>query len=87
MGRGVRARQLGSWLILFGLGGVVASLLWWHNFYNQALGHAPVECLFQVIGPCRIVSTLAGFFGAAVYEPRLLWASGIAALLGLLLQR
>ena len=87
MGRKIRARQLGSWLILLGLGGVIASLLWWHNFYNQAIGHAPLECLFQATGPCQIVSKLAGFFGAAAYDARLLWASGITALLGLLLQR
>jgi len=81
------ARRLGSWLILLGLIGVIASLVWWQNFYSQAIGQPPVECLYQLTGPCRIVSDVAGFFGAAAYDARLLWASCIVGVFGLLLQR
>jgi hypothetical protein len=86
MGRNT-ARRLGSWLILVGLIAALASLLWWQNFYNQTIGRAPVECLYQLTGPCRIVSNVAGFFGAAAYDARLLWASGITTIIGLFLQR
>jgi hypothetical protein len=86
MGRNA-ARRLGSWLILLGLVGAIASLLWWQNFYSQAIGQPPVECLYQLTGPCRIFSDVAGFFGATAYDARLLWASGIAALTGVFLQR
>jgi hypothetical protein len=81
------ARQLGSWLILLGLIGVLASIVWWQNFYIQMAGQAPVECLYQLKGPCRMVSNVAELFGAAAYDARLLWASGIVGIFGLLLQR
>jgi hypothetical protein len=81
------ARQLGSWLILVSLIGALASVAWWQNFYGKAIGHAPVECLYELTGSCRMVSNLADFFGASAYDARLLWASGIAALIGLLMQR
>jgi hypothetical protein len=81
------ARRIGSWLILLGLVGVVASFVWWQNFYSPMIGHPPLECLYQLTGPCRTASNVAGFFGAAAYDARLFWASGIATVLGLLLQR
>jgi len=34
-----------------------------------------------------MVSIVASFFGTAAYDARLLWASGIVAIVGLLLQR
>jgi hypothetical protein len=86
MGRN-KARRVGSWLILLGVVGVIASIAWWQNFYSQAVGHAPVECLYQLTGSCRIVFNVAEFFGAAGYDPRLLWASGIVGIFGLFLQR
>ena len=79
------ARRVGSWLLLLGLTGAITSIVWWQNFYNQVMGHAPVACLYQLTGSCRMVSSLASFFGAA--DARLLWASGIVAIVGLLLQR
>jgi hypothetical protein len=57
------------------------------NFYSPMIGHPPLECLYQLTGPCRTASNVAGFFGAAAYDARLFWASGIATVLGLLLQR
>ena len=81
------ARQLGSLLILLGLIGGLTSVAWWHNFYSQMAGQAPVECLYQLTGSCRMVSNVAEFFGAAAYDARLFWASGIAALTGIFLQR
>jgi hypothetical protein len=81
------ARRVGSWLILFGAIGVITSIVWWQNFYNHVLGHAPVACLYQLTGSCRMVSRVAGFFGAAAYDARLLWASGIVIVVGLFLQR
>jgi hypothetical protein len=86
MGRN-KARQVGSWLILLGVVGVIASIAWWQNFYSQVVGHAPVECLYQFTGTCQMVSNVAEFFGAASYDPRLLWASGIVGIFGLFLQR
>jgi hypothetical protein len=41
------------------------------------IGRAPVECLYELAGPCRTISDVAGFFGAAAYDGRLLWASSI----------
>jgi hypothetical protein len=86
MGRNT-ARRLGSWLILIGAIGVVASIAWWENFYGPLAGQPPVECLYQLTGPCRMVSKVTGFFGAAAYDARLLWASGITTVIGVLLQR
>jgi hypothetical protein len=80
-------RRIGWWLILLGAIGVITSIAWWQNFYNQVIGHAPVACLYQLTGSCRMVSSVAGFFGAAAYDARLLWASGIVAVVGLFLQR
>jgi hypothetical protein len=80
-------RQLGLWLILLGLVGVLASIAWWQNFYAMAIGRAPVECLYELTGSCRMVSNVAGFFGASAYDARLPWASGIAALVGVFLQQ
>ena len=70
-------RHLGSWLILLGLIGAIASIVWWQNFYSQMIGRAPVDCLYQLTGPCRMVSNVASFFGEAAYDARLLWASGL----------
>jgi hypothetical protein len=81
------ARRVGSWLILLGLTGAITSIVWWQNFYNQVMGHAPVACLYQLTGSCRMVSSVASFFSAAAYDARLLWASGIVAIVGLLFQR
>jgi hypothetical protein len=81
------ARRLGSWLILIGAIGVISSIAWWHNFYGPLAGQPPVECLYQFTSPCRIVSDVARFFGAASYDPRLLWGSGILAVTGIFLQR
>ncbi len=81
------ARRVGSWLILLGVIGVIASVAWWQNFYSPAFGHAPVECLYRLTGACRMVSSVAEFFGAAAYDARLLWASGVVGIFGLLLQR
>jgi hypothetical protein len=81
------ARRVGSWLILLGLTGAITSIVWWQNFYNQVMGHAPVAFLYQLTGSCRMVSSVASFFGAAAYVARLMWASGIVAIVGLLLQR
>ena len=72
------ARRIGSWLIRLGLVGVVASFVWWQNFYSPMIGHPPLECLYQLTGPCRTGSNVAGFFGAAAYDARLFWASGIS---------
>ena len=47
----------------------------------------PVECLYQLTGPCRTVSDVAGFFGATAYDARLLWASGVVTIIGLFPQR
>jgi hypothetical protein len=81
------ARRLGSLMILLGVIGVISSIAWWENFYSPLAGQPPVECLYQFTGPCRTVSDIAGFFGAAAYDARLLWASGIVGIFGLLLQR
>jgi len=81
------ARRLGSLIILLGVIGVMASIAWWENFYSPLAGQPPFECLYQLTGPCRMVSDVAGFFGAAAYDARLFWASGIAAVIGLFLQR
>lgn len=89
----MNARQAGSWLLLLGIVGVVASFIWWQNFYTQVdqfmnqKGPLPLECLYQLTGPCRMISNVAGFFGAGAYDPRLLWGSGVAILIGLFLRR
>ena len=67
--------------------GAIASIAWWQSFYSQVNGRAPIECLYQLTGSCRIVSSVAEFFGAMAYDARLLWASGIVGIFGLLLQR
>ena len=80
-------RQLGSLIILLGVIGVIASIAWWENFYSPLAGQPPVECLYRLTGPCRTVSDVGELFGAAAYDARLFWASGVATLIGLLLQR
>ena len=86
MGR-KKARQVGAWLILLGVVGAVASVAWWQSFYSPLAGQPPVECLYQLTGPCRMVSYVASLFGASAYDARLLWASGIVGIFGLFLQR
>jgi hypothetical protein len=81
------ARQVGAWLMLLGLVGAISSIVWWQSFYSPLAGQPPFECLYQLTGPCRMVSDVAGFFGAAAYDARLLWASGIVGIFGLFLQR
>lgn len=83
------ARQASTWLLIVGGSGVLASVIWWQNFYaqvNQLLGHKgsppPLECLYQLTGPCRLISNVAKFFGTGAYDPRLLWLSGFALVLG-----
>ena len=86
MGRGTE-RRVGSWLILLGVIGVIASISWWQNFYGQVIGRAPVECLYELRGQCQMVSNVAAFFGAVAYDARLFWVSGIATVIGFFLQR
>jgi len=81
------ARQAGAWFMLLGVIGAITSIAWWQHFYSQVIGRAPIECLYQLTGSCRIVSNVSEFFGAAAYDARLLWASGIVAIFGLFLQR
>ena len=82
-----RARRAGSLLIALGVIGTIASIIWWQNFYGQMIGRAPVACLYELGGPCRTISDMAGFFGAAAYDDRLFWASSIVFIVGLFLQR
>ena len=82
-----RARRAGSLLIALGVIGTIASIIWWQNFYGQMIGRAPVACLYELGGPCRTISDMAGFFGAAAYDGRLFWASSIVFIVGLFLQR
>jgi len=81
------ARRLRSWLILLGVTGVIASIIWWQNFYSEVVGQPPIECLYRLTGPCRMVSNVAGVFGAPAYDARLLWASVVAIIIGLFLRR
>lgn len=81
------ARRAGSLLIALGAIGTIASIIWWRNFYSQMIGRAPVECLYELGGPCRMISDVTGFFGAAAYDGRLLWASSVVFIIGLFLQR
>ena len=80
----MKAQQASKWLLISGAGGVLASVIWWQNFYtkvDQFLGHKgppPLECLYQLTGPCRMISNVARFFGSDAYDPRLLWLSGFA---------
>ena len=78
------ARPVGAWFMLLGVIGAITSIAWWQSFYSQVIGHAPIECLYQLTGSCRIVSNVSEFFSAAA---RLLWGSGIVGIFGLLLQR
>jgi hypothetical protein len=80
------AHRLGSWLILLGAIGIIASVVWWHSFYGGVIGE-PLVCLYRLSGPCQMVSNVASFFGAASYDARLLWTSGIAIAVGLILHR
>src|SRR5262249_8534270 len=41
--RKMSARRVGSWLFLLSLTGAITSIVWWQNFYNQVMGHAPVN--------------------------------------------
>jgi hypothetical protein len=76
------ARRLGSLMILLGVIGVISSIAWWENFYSPLAGQPPVECLYQFTGPCRTVSDIAGFFGAAAYDARLLGRAVLSVSLG-----
>jgi hypothetical protein len=82
-----RAGRAGSSLIALGVIGTNASIIWWQSFYSQVVGHPPIECLYQLTGSCRMISNVAEIFGAAGYDPRLLWASGIVGIFGIFLQR
>src|SRR5215831_16675997 len=80
--RKMSARRVGSWLFLLGLTGAITSIVWWQNFYNQVMGHAPVACLptHRLVPNGLQCGQL--FFDAAAYDARLLWASGIVAIVG-----
>lgn len=85
-------QQASTWFLILGGCGFIASIIWWNNFYaqvNQFIGNKgppPLECLYQLTGPCRIVSNVARFFGAGAYDPRLLWLSGFALAIGVVLR-
>lgn len=89
----MRARQVGSWLLISGIVGIIASVIWWQSFYTQvdrflgAKGPLPVACLYELTGSCRMVSNVASFFGAGGYDPLLLWASVAAIIVGVLMRR
>jgi hypothetical protein len=79
--------KIGSWLIRLGLIGLLASVIWWRIFYSQLIGSTPVECLYELKGSCQLASNVARLFGTAAYDARLLWASGILTIVGVLLRR
>jgi hypothetical protein len=86
------AQQASKRLLIAGGAGAFASLIWCKNFYTQIdqfLGHKgspPIECLYQLTGPCRMVANVANFFGARAYDPRLLWLSGFALALSIVFE-
>ena len=83
-------RTLGKTLMGLGLAGTVSAVCWWASFYDgvrQAIGgkKIPVECLYQLGGPCRIIGGVASFLGANPYDPRLLYVGVGALAVGLFL--
>ena len=79
------SRKLGFWMFVGGIVGILISYIWWQSFYQQIAASPPTECLYQLRGPCRAISNVAGFLGAGSYEPLFFWASGVVAALGAIL--
>lgn len=85
------SRSPSSTLTGVGVIGVIASIVWWQEFYRQvsqalgAKGPLPIECLYQTVGPCSVVTTLAAWGGVMPYNPELFWASVVAIALGTVL--
>jgi hypothetical protein len=85
---------------LRGLGGLISFLgalllggayVWWVQFFRQVAAFIgprnslPIECLYQMSGPCRMVATGANIFGVGAYDPLLFWAAILVIVVGLIL--
>jgi hypothetical protein len=81
-------RTLVQLLVAAGILLLVGAIGWWLTFYGQvgsfigAKGPPPLECLYSVSGPCRIISNVAGLFGAGAYNPLIFWGGCFLLLMG-----
>jgi hypothetical protein len=88
----MRFKDFGRVLLGLGVLGAVVSVVWWYSFYSDvakfvgATGPLPTTCIYALAGPCKMVSSVAGFVGAAAYDPIIFWLSAILCIIGLISQ-
>lgn len=88
----MRVKYFGRVLLSLGVFGAVVSVAWWYSFYSNvanfvgATGPLPTECIYALAGPCKMISSVAGFAGAAAYDPIVFWVSAILCIIGLISQ-
>ena len=81
-------RHVGKLIMLLGGVGAVAALVWWVLFFHQMLGEdvkAASECFYRTTVECEIGNFVGFFMEWPPYEPALLWFSGVAFAIGLLI--
>ncbi|MDD9878767.1 MAG: hypothetical protein OXR84_15135 [Magnetovibrio sp.] len=80
-------RHVGKVIMLMGATGAGAALVWWLLFFHQMLGEdvkAASECFYRTTVECEIGNFVGLFMDTPPYEPALLWLSGAAFAIGLL---
>lgn len=84
-------KSLSKLFMVVGAVALAGSLLWWHAFFSEVMeflgasGGLPLECVYTIGGPCRLVAGAATALGASAYDPRLFWAGVGLLLVGVVL--
>lgn len=78
--------RLGNLLILIGIAAFVAATAWWIAFFYDILGgdfQVARECFYWTTELCVLKDAVGLFSDVPVYQPELLWASGVLFAAGL----
>lgn len=80
--------SFGPKLAVIGAVGAVSSYAWWFSFYSDVVrllgikGSPPIECLYQVGGPCGLIVTASQWVGVTPYKPGYFILSVLAMVIG-----
>jgi len=80
--------HIGKMFMLFGAVGCAAALAWWLWFFHQMLGDdvkAASECFYMTTVQCEVGNFVGLFTDVPPYNPTLLWFSGAALGVGILI--
>ena len=78
--------RLGNVVLFLAVTMFIVSTAWWYSFFHELLGEdfqVARECFYWTTDLCRLKEAGALFADVPVYDPTLLWVSGLILIVGL----